>query len=109
MSLLLLFTGSAAPPAGDPQQHLLLALQWTPDVTPPPSDPQQHLLLALMWTPGDVVVPPVEPPVTPPADPLAMGPGWGDEGVYPRRRPRPNDDDEVLAIILTFLEVDAWR
>jgi hypothetical protein len=108
MSLLLLFTGSAAPPAGDPQQHLLLALQWTPDVTPP-SDPQQHLLLALMWTPGDVVVPPVEPPVTPPADPLAMGPGWGDEGVYPRRRPRPNDDDEVLAIILTFLEVEAWR
>jgi hypothetical protein len=118
MSLLLLFTGSEAPPAGDPKQHLLLALQWTPDVTPP-SEPKQHLLLALQWVPGDVVVPPVEPPTPDLTGPSGSGGGGFYGPSYYRERPdEPTareilllraDDEILLAVLMAFVECDEWE
>jgi hypothetical protein len=118
MSLLLLFSGSEAPPAGDPKQHLLLALQWTPDVTPP-SEPKQHLLLALQWVPGDVVVPPVEPPTPDLTGPSGSGGGGFYGPSYYRERPdEPTareilllraDDEILLAVLMAFVECDEWE
>jgi hypothetical protein len=119
MSLLLLFSGSEAPPAGDPQQHLLLALQWTPDVTPPVGEPKQHLLLALQWVPGDVVVPPVEPPTPDLTGPTGSGGGGFYGPSYYRDRPdEPTareilqlraDDEILLAVLMAFVECDEWE
>jgi hypothetical protein len=118
MSLLLLFSGSEAPPAGDPKQHLLLALQWTPDVTPP-SEPKQHLLLALQWVPGDVVVPPVEPPTPDLTGPSGSGGGGFYGPSYYRERPdEPTareilqlraDDEILLAVLMAFVECEQWE
>jgi hypothetical protein len=86
MSLLLLFAGSEAPPAGDPKQHLLLALQWVGDETPPPTPgAQQHLLLALMW---DAEADPPDPPdPDPPPEPPPTG-GGGRPRYWPPTKPK---------------------
>lgn len=112
MSLLLLFTGSEAPPAGDPQQHLLLALQWTPSVEPPPEPSSvQHLLLALQWTPGDIQPEPEpEQPIQQPQQPIVGGASityeWDGLSEPDWLQRKPNDDEVILAVVMAFIQCE---